>query len=218
MLLRRRPSRQTRFTSSLFASLLLLLSIAHAEPSAKQMYEQAVSDYKAQHFAQAAQGFERVYALRGTVLLLFNIGQCHRKLGEFPKAREAYERYLSLATDVEDPATVKEARGYVEEIAAYMRTQNVPPVTAARPSPSTAPHSMEPSPTPPPSTTSTPSTTPTVELTAPPPARKRPLYKNPWLWTGVTVGVVAIALGVGLGLGLQPSSPHSTLGTKSPHF
>jgi hypothetical protein len=37
---------------------------------------------------------------------------------------------------------------------------------------------------------------------------KRPLYKNPWLWTGV--GVVVVGLAVGLGVGLTRKDPGTT--------
>lgn len=39
---------------------------------------------------------------------------------------------------------------------------------------------------------------------------KKPLYKNPWLWTGV--GIVAVGLAVGLGVGLTRKDP----GTREP--
>jgi hypothetical protein len=41
--------------------------------------------------------------------------------------------------------------------------------------------------------------------------RRRPLYKNPWLWTGV--GVAAAGLTVGLVVGLTPigTVPHQVI-------
>ena len=43
-----------------------------------------------------------------------------------------------------------------------------------------------------------------------PPARddRRPLYKNPWLWTGI--GVAVAAAGVGLGLALRKTDPETS--------
>jgi hypothetical protein len=37
---------------------------------------------------------------------------------------------------------------------------------------------------------------------------KRPLYKNPWLWTGVGVAVAAVAVGLAVGLSGGSSGPH----------
>ena len=209
-----------------FAMLLRVLACAMTiagtaeaapPPSARASYEEGLQAYQQQRYQPAADAFERAYAISGTPLILFNIGQCYRKLGVVPRALEAYRRYLAIAPTTDPPATANEARGYIRELEA----------PAPRP---------EPLPTLTPSPSSTPTATATVNLTPTPTAKpapavavvarhepvkaRRPLLKNPWLWTGVGVAVAA-GLAVGLGVGLTRDggpTPATMLGTQTAKF
>ena len=54
---------------------------------------------------------------------------------------------------------------------------------------------------------------PTPVKHAEPADRHRPLYKNPWLWTGIAVGVTAIAVGVGLALSKDSTEERGPVNT-----
>jgi len=204
-------SADSRLIAALLACALALPFRATAAPTAKTEYEEGVRQYAADHFADAAAAFERAYALAPRPLILFNIGQCRRKTGDFDRALEAYKKYILTAGASERPETIAEARTYIVQIEAYKDEQRA-----------AAQHGPTPDPTPPPPAIADPYVqppppTPAVVLKDAPP--RRPLYKSPALWGGVGAGAaVILALGLGLGLGLRPHDPDTSLGTRSPDF
>ncbi len=201
-------------------------------PTAKGAYEDGLRHYNAEHYAEAAQAFERAYTLQGRALLLFNIAQCQRKMGAFERAVETYRRYLTLVGPGDPPATVEEARSYVAELEAYIARQREMAARAARPVEPTPPRPVEPTrieptriePTrvefAPDSVASDPNREkPNNVLVSAAPSPRRPAWKSPGLWAGVGVGVVVIGVAVGLGVGLSRSQePESTLGTYTPRY
>jgi len=80
-------------------SLIVLLASpsARAESAEAQAKRIAIDGKKAfdtGDFATAIVRYEDAYKLKAAPGLLFNLGQCHRKAGEFEKALSYFKRYL----------------------------------------------------------------------------------------------------------------------------
>ncbi len=82
---------------------LLASSAALARPpgkdevQAKARYAEAQGLYDTGQFEEALQGYSDAYELKPLPGFLFNIGQCHRQLGNWERARFFYKRYLDLS-------------------------------------------------------------------------------------------------------------------------
>src|SRR4051794_36947968 len=98
----RRPSR-TPGTSAwatsrslaalLFAATLLTASGARAAGEGKAFFDSGVRHYNLGHFQDAIVDFEKAYNIDPAPILLFNIAQSHRQLGDKERALFFYRRY-----------------------------------------------------------------------------------------------------------------------------
>lgn len=81
---------------------LLALGTAAAAPTAserakaKREYQAAQKQYDLGNFKEALTGFSEAYRLDPRPPFLFNIGQCHRMLGEHERALFFFDRFLSF--------------------------------------------------------------------------------------------------------------------------
>ncbi len=69
--------------------------------------------YSKQRYDDAIAAFEAGYEAKPLPRLLFNIGRCHEKLGDLPKAVEHFERYRGVAETEEDAEDAETALGIV---------------------------------------------------------------------------------------------------------
>ena len=73
------------------------VALAQPDPAvelARSLYEKGQRQYDLGHFADARQLFESAYEAKAAPALLFNIAQCHRKLGHYQEAINMYQSYL----------------------------------------------------------------------------------------------------------------------------
>ncbi len=70
-----------------------------AEARARAHFEAGRGLYRLENYRDALAQFAAGYALVGKPGFLINIAQCHRKLGEVGKAREALERFMREAPE-----------------------------------------------------------------------------------------------------------------------
>jgi hypothetical protein len=134
--------------------LLLVLSLA-ASPGqhqvAQRLYDKASASYAAGHYERALRDFVAAYQLDPATSLLFNIAQCHRKLGHWKDALSYYRSYLSERPDSVNRAAVEalieEAQGHLppepSRVAAAPATAppnaaTAAPAPAAKPAPGPA--------------------------------------------------------------------------------
>ncbi len=96
-----------------------------ASPSAgagafKEHYERGVIYYKSGQYHKAIEEFQSAYEARPRPMLLFNLGQAHRKIGHPQESLDLYERFLR-----EDPQTDlrAETESYMTEVRAEMERQ-----------------------------------------------------------------------------------------------
>ena len=90
---------------ALIAAFLSLQGIAPARAQknnslelAKKEYQRGSKLYAAQSYERALEAFQSAYTHQPIPGLLYNIGQCYRRLGNFELAIEKYSAFLDLAT------------------------------------------------------------------------------------------------------------------------
>jgi tetratricopeptide (TPR) repeat protein len=175
------------------AALIASLPVRAAEPNdaearARKHYTAGKTLYELGNYTDAVRELLVGYALVPKPQFLLNIGQCYRKLGDLPKAREMYAKFLADA-----PRDVRE-RPQVEALVAELDKQ-IAAERAAAAATVPPPHLLDLPPEPP-----KPPLAPAV--TAPPPtakAKRRPYWAIPVALIG------AAGLGVGLYFALRPT-------------
>jgi tetratricopeptide (TPR) repeat protein len=185
--------------------------------SARSHYEQAVSHYNLDEFAPALAEFREAYRLKPDPSFLFNIAQCHRRLGENEAALDFYRKYLRSLPDAPNRADVE--RTIAELRARPAAPDGAPAAGPALPPAGTAPQAAEvpaPAPVAPPATTSPEAEgIASVSLPAPVPVplEHTPLYRRWWFWTAL--GAMAVgAVIASVALSSSSDAPYS--GTLTP--
>lgn len=79
-----------------------------AEAEAMALYAQGEEHYNAGRYDEALGAFKQAYQRLPTALLLVNIGQCFRQLGDHANAVRAFERYLVDEPEADNRAEVEE--------------------------------------------------------------------------------------------------------------
>jgi tetratricopeptide (TPR) repeat protein len=80
----------------------------------KQLFEQASAEYDQGRFADALKDFASAYQADPVPGFLFNLGQCHRELGNWQLAADFYRRYLEAKPDAKNSETARELLATVE--------------------------------------------------------------------------------------------------------
>jgi tetratricopeptide (TPR) repeat protein len=171
--------------------------------AARRSYTEGSRLYDIADYAAALKAFKRAYLQYEEPAFLYNIGQCHRQLGQKREAVVFLRRYLQKLPNARNADDVRRMVTTLEE--ALAREEAAP----ASP-PSSAPATPAPSASPTAPDAPAAATVPAAALTAAPPPRT-PLHRRWWVWTaaGVAVAAVAVGLGVGLTVG-RPQEPSFT--------
>ncbi len=113
---------------------------AERSPVARQLYAEGKAQYAQGHYAEAAQLFERSYALSESSALLFNMAQAHRLAGpgHCRDALKLYESYLNAAPEAENRKEVEERIQQLGDCSSDTAAREAP-AGAAPPSSSGAP-------------------------------------------------------------------------------
>ena len=93
---------------------------AYADPEpatrvAKRHYERGQKLFGLQKFDQALEQFQKAFDAKPIPDFLFNIGQCHRNLGDYEAAIFSFKRYLKLDPDAANREQVEELIVQLEE-------------------------------------------------------------------------------------------------------
>ena len=116
------------------------MAAAASGTTPKEIVEKAVTEYSVGHFAEASALFEEAYELDPAPILLFNVAQSQRRLGNSERALLFYRRYLEGAPA--DAPERAEAANHIRELDAALREQAVakaPPPPRAGPVPQPPP-------------------------------------------------------------------------------
>ena len=165
---------------------------------AKTEYQKAQKAYDLGNFKDALAGFSEAYRIDPRPAFLFNIGQCHRMLGEHERAVFFFDRFLSFYPPGKAPND-KLVHDLLAEEEEKLKVTSAPPPPL--------PENVKPLPAPP--AAETPPLKPALEPApypgvAPPPPPLVPKEEAPgvaqtggltskwWFWTAV--GVVAVGV------------------------
>jgi tetratricopeptide (TPR) repeat protein len=134
---------------------MLAVALAHASPalaqltgkaSAKEHYEIATRLYEVREYERALAEYKAAYVAEPDPAFLYNIGQCHRKLGQNADALSFFQQFLKK-TAPSDP-TRKQAEARIHELEAEGKIKNESVEPAPKPDSLTPPPSAAPLPPP----------------------------------------------------------------------
>jgi tetratricopeptide (TPR) repeat protein len=134
--------------------------------TSRRHYDRGQKLFALQKFDKALEQFQKAFDAKPIPEFLFNIGQCHRNLGDYESAIFSFKRYLKLDPDAPN-------RGKVEELIEELEEKLAADESKKRRL------TKEPD-----------------EDSPPPAASGSPFYKKWWFWTGVAVVGVAGGVGV----------------------
>lgn len=160
--------------------------------TAKQLYEEGLTNYNLGHYEQALNSFEMGYRMKQDPAFLFNIGQCQRQLKQYENAERSYRAYLR-----EVEGLPQSTRDQVQKLIAEMQ-KAIDDERAKMPPPGTQPPAEALS-----------QTRAISAVTTAPVAKRqdRPVYKKGWFWA-VVGGAVAVAA-VGVSVAVVETRPHN---------
>lgn len=128
-------NRHRRAASPLLLALLLALTGTGAQAAdtadrtaARRAFERGTRLYQQARYAEAAASFEEAYRRVPNGVVLYNLGQCYEKLGEWDKALSSYREYLRLVPGAEDREGVE---GLIANLETRLEATRRPQVTVA---------------------------------------------------------------------------------------
>ena len=182
--------------------MVLLASSAFAGGDAvKAKFDAAETAYDLGDFDKARHLYAEAYELKPLPGFLFNIGQCHKKLGEWNKAAFYYRRYLARLPDDADSSQLEALIAEMDAKALTPAPASSPPREPERQRPATA--KLVPAV----------AVTASSGLTAPPLVVREngtPLHGQWWVWAGagaLTIATVATIVAVGVANSQRGPSP-----------
>lgn len=197
---------------------------------ARAYVNKATAAYALNHYAVAAENFEKAFELKPDPALLYNAAQAYRLAGNKERALELYESYVRVYTSRKD--TRPDIEGHIKQLKEAIEHDKAaatsPPITtvpmggapgegreppATSPPPVTpiAPAASTPAPgaiAPPAAPAGTGSSPVVLTQSADQSAGSDSVTKKTWFWVAVGGGVAAAVL-VGLLIGLSGTDPAS---------
>ena len=112
---------------------LLAAAEDKATKAARRHYDKGEKLFALGRFDDALVEYEAAFEAKPLPGFLFNIGQCHRNLGDYDAAIFSFRKYLELDPEAEDREEVEELIEELEEKAAEDRIDEPPPPPKQRP-------------------------------------------------------------------------------------
>ena len=132
-----------RLISAAFMCLCLATVSAPAQAddavAAKAKYESGVRHFDLAEFEPALADFKEAYRNKPDPVFLYNIAQCHRKLGHADEAISFYQTYLRKAPDAKNREEVERR---ISELQAIRNAESASVATSGKPQP--VPAAVEP--------------------------------------------------------------------------
>lgn len=174
----------------------ITLAAGEDASAAKAHFAAGLQHFNLSEYEQALAEFKDGYRNKPDPVFLFNIGQCHRKLGHVEEAITFYRSYLREAPNAENR---KDVERRIEELESLRDAQNASIASSA----GTSPHSSP--------TSQAAQNRAVVDIAVVPPAvgvdisprdeapasSAGPIYKRWWVWAAmgaVVVGTAAVAI------------------------
>ena len=197
-----RRARCRRLLGIICLCLLPRLAIADAA-QARAHFERGRSFFEINDYRKAIPEFKAAHVERSDPAFLYNIAECHRRLGEVADALAFYRQFQATAPPGDRTRPIVEQRiAELTAVADDSKTGADGPaggggnLTLNPPPPGGDPAAV------------------VIQQPAQPAAPARPLYRRPWFL--VTVGAVVVATTVAIwGLSRTPEPPDTALGNQS---
>ena len=109
-----------------------------ATARAKKLFREGEKLFALGKFSQALAKYEKAYEAKPIPAFLFNIGQCHRNLGDYDQAIFSFRKYLKLSPDASNRDAVLE---YIDELERERQKRSSNDVGLIQPDPD--PHPRE---------------------------------------------------------------------------
>ncbi|HEX4462759.1 MAG TPA: tetratricopeptide repeat protein [Polyangia bacterium] len=93
-------------------------------PSAREVYRDATQRYDMNDFPGALEGFKRAYALHSDPVILYNMAQCYRQLGDDEQAVKFYQSYLRNSTSAPNAQQVTQLIATLEQSISAKRAEH----------------------------------------------------------------------------------------------
>jgi tetratricopeptide (TPR) repeat protein len=149
---------------------------------AKKLHREGEKLFALGKFAAALEKYEAAFEAKPLPGFLFNIGQCHRNLGDFDAAIFSFNKYLKLAPDAKNRAAVEE---YIAELEREKQKSSASNFDLIRPEPDPEPEPRRDD-------------------------QRKPIYKKWWFWGGIAAVGAGVTTAVVLASGGGP--PDTDLG------
>ena len=148
---------------------------AAATAEAKTLYAEGMKQYNLNHLPDALKAFEAAYLAKPAPEFLFNIGQCHRQMGNLKEELYAYRRFLGASPGATNRSEVEkfiaDAEAEIARKAAVAAPAETLPMKETAPLKETTPVAEIVPANPPMVTTIQPDVAPTVEVASAPQPR-----------------------------------------------
>ena len=126
-----------------------------ATRTARKHYEKGQKLFALRRFDEALVAYEAAFEAKPLPGFLFNIGQCHRNLGDYDAAIFTFRKYLKAAPDADNREAVLELLDELEQLKEEEEAAKHARILEPPPGPEK------------------------------PPGESRPIYKKWWFWGGV---------------------------------
>ncbi len=210
----------------LCAVLVGVLGVGHrgarADEDARSYFNRGKAAFALGKYSEAADLYEKAFALHDDPALLYNAAQAHRLGGNKQRALMLYQNYIRLyganrGNRAEVERHIAALKAAIDADTKVSTQLPQVPATVEPPPGGTHPTTTQPTTSEPRPATTTPErpSAPAAAVAATPaPKEDRPIWKKGWFWGAVAGGVVVVGLAVGLGVGLgAKSDPTPSLGT-----
>ena len=181
---------------------------------AKARYESGVRHFDLSEYDQALGDFKEAYRNKPDPVFLYNIGQCHRKLGHTDDAITFYQSYLRRAPDAKNRDEVDRRIAELESLRAAENASITTTGGKAPPSPASS-EAQEKAAA---QTTVPPQTTAALDLSARDESDPKPpgaIYTRWWFWTAAGAVAAGTATVVAIMVTRDPTKvPSSGLGAQ----
>jgi hypothetical protein len=156
-------------------------------------FEMAETKFNLGRFEEAAVDYQAAYEAEPLPAFLFNIGQCHRNLGNYERAQFYFRRYLGLDPRSPNRADAEHLIAEMDRLAGERNMASPPPSLPALPAPASGAradngraederaHAFA----------------PVVAHKGDTTAGGPPFYRRPWFWVG-SAAIVAAAVAAGV--------------------
>jgi tetratricopeptide (TPR) repeat protein len=103
------------FAASFVSSMQPVHADDAADRAARRHYERGQKLFNLQRFEEALDQYQKAFDAKPIPDFLFNIGQCHRNLGDYDAAIFSFKRFLKLDPDAPNREKVEELIAQLEE-------------------------------------------------------------------------------------------------------